>query len=86
MQLLILLFGTDWILSKFASHVLGKPSASVSTTSVGILRIVEETGATVTECKIAMAESRGRIFERGPPHVALQVTGTQLDKPVDRHP
>src|SRR5580692_10107327 len=57
----ILLFGTVWILSKFAAHVLGKPSASVSTISVGILRIVDVMGATVTECSTAMAESRVRM-------------------------
>jgi hypothetical protein len=52
---------TVWILSKFATHLLGNPSASVSTTSVGILRIVGVMGATVTECKTAMAESRVKI-------------------------
>ena len=45
----MLLLGTVWRLSKFAAQVFGKPSSSVNTTSVGILRIVEVIGAMVTE-------------------------------------
>ena len=48
-------------LSKFAAQVFGNPSSSVKTTSVGILRIVEVMGATVTEFSTAIAESRVRI-------------------------
>jgi hypothetical protein len=50
-----------WRLSKFAAHVLGKPSACVSTTSVGMLRIVEVMGAMVTEFRMPIAESRVSI-------------------------
>src|ERR1700722_11762794 len=57
----ILLLGTVWRLSKFTAQVVGNPSSSVKTTSVGILRIVEVMGATVTECSTTMAESRVRI-------------------------
>jgi hypothetical protein len=57
----ILLLGTVWRLSKFAAQVSGNPSASVRMTSVGILRIVEVMGETVTECSTAIAESRVRI-------------------------
>src|SRR5882672_170668 len=60
----ILLLGTVWRLSKFAAQVFGNPSSFVKTTSVGILRIVEVMGATVTECSTAMAESRVRISTR----------------------
>jgi hypothetical protein len=57
----MLLLGTVWRLSKFAAQVFGNPSSAVNTTSVGMLRIVEVMGATVTECSTAMAESRERI-------------------------
>src|ERR1700733_7201984 len=52
---------TVWRLSKFAAHVFGKPSASVRTTSVGMLRIVEVMGAMVTEFRMPIAESRVSI-------------------------
>jgi hypothetical protein len=39
---------TLWRLSKFAAQIFGKPSSFVKTTSVGILRIVEVMGATVS--------------------------------------
>src|SRR5579863_6233530 len=61
MQSPILLLGTVWILSKFAAQVLGNPSSSVRTISVGIRRIVEVMGATVTEFSTPIAESRVRI-------------------------
>jgi hypothetical protein len=38
-------FGTVWSLSKFAAHVAGRPSSSVNTTSVGMLRILDVIGA-----------------------------------------
>jgi len=57
----ILLLGTVWRLSKFAAQAWGKPSCSVNTTSVGMLRIVDVMGAMVTECNIAIADSRVRI-------------------------
>src|SRR2546430_13043460 len=57
----MLFLGTVWRLSKFAAQVVGNPSACVRTTSVGILRIVEVIGATVTACSTAIAESRVRI-------------------------
>jgi hypothetical protein len=44
-----LCFGTVCRLSKLAAQISGKPSSSVKTTSVGMLRIVELMGATVTE-------------------------------------
>jgi hypothetical protein len=44
-------------LSKFTAQVVGNPSASVRTTSVGILRIVAVSGATATECSMLIAES-----------------------------
>jgi len=61
MRLPIWLLGTVWRLSKFAAQVFGKPSASVSTTSVGMLRIVEVIGAMVTEFRMPIAESRVSI-------------------------
>src|SRR5262245_29864809 len=66
----ILLLGTVWRLSKFAAQVLGMPSASVKTTSVGMLRIVDVIGAIVTEFNIVIAESRvmmstGRFLSGG---------------------
>src|SRR5882757_220100 len=57
----ILPFGTVWRLSKFAAHMSGKPSSSVNTTSVGMLRIVDVIGATVTAFNTGIAESRVRI-------------------------
>src|ERR1700730_14328590 len=57
----ILPLGTVFRLSKFAAHVAGKPSSSVNTTSVGMLRIVDVIGATVTAFNTAIAESRVRI-------------------------
>jgi hypothetical protein len=41
--------------------VFGKPSASVSTTSVGMLRIVEVMGAMVTEFKMPIGESESHL-------------------------
>src|ERR1700704_1697823 len=57
----MLLLGTVCRLSKFAAHVFGNPSASVKMTSVGMLRIVDVIGATVTAFNTPMAESRVRI-------------------------
>jgi len=54
----MLLLGTVWRLSKFAAQVFGRPSSSVNTTSVGMLRIVEVIGAMVTEFSTPIAESR----------------------------
>src|SRR5271163_1994875 len=53
--------GTVWILSKLAAQVSGRPSWAVSTTSVGILRMVEVIGAMVTLFSTAIAESRVRM-------------------------
>jgi hypothetical protein len=44
----MLLLGTVCRLSKFAAQVLGNPSALVKITSVGMLRMVDVIGATVT--------------------------------------
>ncbi len=88
MQLPILLLGTVWRLSKFAAQVFGNPSSSVKTTSVGILRIVEVMGATVTEFSTAIAESRVRIstgrFLSGALNVYQQTSPrfTMLPNPV----
>ena len=49
------------MLSKLAAQASGSPSDSVSTTSVGILRIVDVMGAMVMLLSIAIAQSRGRI-------------------------
>src|SRR5258708_13531809 len=49
------------MLSRFAAQVSGSPSSVVSKTSVGILRIVDVMGATVTLFSTAIAESRVRI-------------------------
>ncbi len=57
----IWLLGTVWRLSKFTAQVCGSPSSSVSTTSVGMLRTVEVSGAMVTEFRMAIADSRVRI-------------------------
>jgi hypothetical protein len=57
----MLLSGTVCRLSKFAAHVFGNPSASVKITSVGMLRMVDVIGATVTAFNTPMAESRVRI-------------------------
>jgi hypothetical protein len=54
-------FGTVCMLSKLAAQVSGSPSDAVSTTSVGILRIVDVMGAMVMLLSIAIAESRVRI-------------------------
>jgi hypothetical protein len=48
MQSPMLLLGTVWRLSKFTAQVLGKPSSFVKMTSVGMLRIVDVTGAMVS--------------------------------------
>ena len=58
MQSPILLLGTVWRLSKFAAQVFGNPSSCVKTTSVGILRVEEVMGPSVTEFSTAIAESR----------------------------
>lgn len=58
MQSPILLLGTVCRLSKFAAQVVGNPSASVRTSSVGMIRIVEVIGATVTECSTAINQIR----------------------------
>ncbi len=57
----MLVLGTVWRLSKFAAQVLGNPSSSVNTTSVGMLRMVDVMGAIVTVFSTATAESRVRI-------------------------
>ena len=57
----MLLLETVWRLSKFAAQVFGRPSSSVNTTSVGMLRIVEVIGAMVTEFSTPIAESRVTI-------------------------
>lgn len=57
----MLLLETVWRLSKFAAQVFGRPSSSVNTTSVGMLRIVEVMGAMVTEFSTPIAESRVTI-------------------------
>jgi hypothetical protein len=48
-------------MSKFAAQVSARPSSIVSTASIGILRIVDEMGATETLFSIAIAESRAKI-------------------------
>jgi hypothetical protein len=52
-----LILGTVCRLSKFAAQVFGSPSSFVKRTSVGIFRIVDVIGATVTEFSTAMAVS-----------------------------
>jgi hypothetical protein len=56
------LLGIVWRVSKLAAQVPGNPSSSVNTTSVGMLRIVEVIGATVSAFRTAIAESQVRIM------------------------
>src|SRR5882757_1208738 len=78
------------MLSRFAAQVSGSPSSEVSKTSVGILRIVDVMGATVTLFSTAIAESRvkistgRRLFGAG--NVYQQTSPRFIDcpNPVDR--
>src|SRR5580658_2768563 len=58
---LMFAFGTVCRLSKLAAQVSGRPSSFVSTTSVGMLRMVDVMGATVTLLSTPIAESRVKI-------------------------
>jgi len=55
-------FGDGMMFSKLATHGLGRPSASLSGTSVGISRIRVVTGATGSVVRRGMTESRVRIM------------------------
>lgn len=57
----ICIFGTVCMLSKLAQQVFGRPSSFVNSTSVGMLRIVDMIGATVSEFSTPIAESRVSI-------------------------
>ena len=52
---------TVWILSRFTAQAVCTPSSGVRITSVGVPRIVEVSGAMVTEERKDRAESRVNI-------------------------
>ena len=77
--------GTVWMLSKFAAQVSGRPSFVVSTTSVGMLRMVDVIGAMVTLFSTVIAESRvkmstGRLL-LGAGHVYQQTSPRFIKHP-----